>query len=115
MKKLTFAQARKIVDEHNQQNGIKSQFEDPNPIRLYIVYKQSNWNEQYSETSRTYVVRSDNKYFLPNMIGNSLFGNCLDGTDDGVRLDWYNWEIEYVHIECENAIDYAYIEECERV
>ena len=98
MIKLTFAQARKIIAEHNQKYGIKSQFEDSHPITLYIVYKQSNWDDEYSETSRTYVVRSDNKYFLPNMISNSLIGNCLDGTDDGVRLDWYNWEIEYVYI-----------------
>ena len=51
--------------------------------------------------------RSDNKYFVSNMGGNSIFADSLDGADVGVRLDWYlnDWKIEYCYIledeECE--------------
>ena len=42
--------------------------------------------------SRTYRFDSDNKAFWPNMGGYSIFGSCLDGTDQGIRLDWYMTE-----------------------
>lgn len=37
----------------------------------------------------TYEVSSDNKAFRSNCCSTSLFGSCLDGTDQMVRLDWY--------------------------
>lgn len=39
--------------------------------------------------SRTYVISSDNKAFQPDKGGYSIFGYCLDGTDQGVRLERY--------------------------
>ena len=47
-----------------------------------------------------YEFTSDNKYFLGNMSGNSIYADCLDGKDLGVRLDWYlgQWEIDYCYI-----------------
>ena len=41
------------------------------------------------ERSQTYVISSDNKAFQPNKGGYSIFGCCLDGTDQGVRLERY--------------------------
>ena len=41
----------------------------------------------------------ENNYFREGKISNSLFGDCLDGKDVGIRLDWYNWTIEKVAIE----------------
>lgn len=43
----------------------------------------------YSQLERTYVVSSDNKAFQSGKSGYSIFGSCLDGTDQGVRLDLY--------------------------
>lgn len=44
----------------------------------------------YSERERTYAVSSNNKAFLPNMGGYSVYGSCLDGlTDPCLRLDQY--------------------------
>lgn len=43
----------------------------------------------YPWNSRTYLVSSDNKAFQPNKGGYSIFGDCLDGTDQGVRLEQY--------------------------
>ena len=90
MEKITWSQLKDAFYKHNEEKGIKSQFEDKEALVGVIVYKQSNFNEEYSEESRSYEVTSDNKYFLPNMNGKSLFGNSLDGQDKMVRLDWYN-------------------------
>ena len=51
-------------------------------------------------------ISSDNKAFWPNMGGYSIFGYCLDGTDQGVRLDYYmaeerdinGWKVEDCYI-----------------
>lgn len=44
---------------------------------------------EYSWASRTYLISSDNKAFQPNKGGYSIFGYCLDGSDQGVRLERY--------------------------
>ena len=64
-----------------------------------IVYKQSNFTTEYSEESRSYRVHNANRKFQKDKIATSLFGDCLDGTDDGVRLDWYDWEVEFCYFE----------------
>lgn len=65
-----------------------------------IVFSQDSFTRPYSQHQRSYAVKSDNKYFNPDMIGKSLYGNCLDGTDNGVRLDWYlgTWKVEFCYI-----------------
>ena len=72
-----------------------------------IVFAQESFNREFSEEARSYKISSDAKYFDADKIGKSLFGNCLDGTDDGVRLDWYmsippnegkRWKPEYCYI-----------------
>ena len=55
----------------------------------YIVFSEDNFDKFYSEQSRTYVISSDNKAFKPNMGGYSIFGSCLDGTDQNIRLEEY--------------------------
>lgn len=70
-------------------------------IRLtgHIVFAQSSFAKEYSKESRTYVVSSDNKRWHPDMISNSIWGNCLDGSESDVKLSDYMfgdnaWEIE---------------------
>lgn len=65
-----------------------------------VVFTEDSFNRKYPEITRSYEVTSDNKYFDANMNGNSLYGDCLDGTDDDVRLDWYTkeWKVEYCYI-----------------
>ena len=60
-----------------------------------IVFKQSNFNQEYSEESRSYESYSDQWGWDFTKMGRCRVGNCLDGTDQGVRLDYYDWEIEY--------------------
>lgn len=99
MEKLTFAQARKIIDDHNKQHGIRSQYADSNPLDLVIVFTNDSFKKDYNLEQRSYITRSDEKYFLPEMGGSSLYGDCVAGDDSGVRLDWYlgEWKIEYCY------------------
>lgn len=46
----------------------------------------------FSNRGRTYAVSSNCKAFIPNMGGYSIFGTALDGSDNGVRLDYYMQE-----------------------
>ncbi len=68
--------------------------------KAVIVFTKDSFREEFSEESRSYMVTSTQKYFQDGMISNSLFASCLDGTDDGVRLDWYmpEWKVEYCYI-----------------
>ena len=103
MEKLTWQELNKIIDKHNEEKGINRQYEDKEPLICYAVIKQMPyWQKQYTEEERTYKFRSDNKYFLGAMLGNSIFADCVgDPNDKGVRLDWYlgDWEIEYCYYE----------------
>lgn len=73
----------------------------------YIVFTKDSFTQDYPEGSRTYVVSSNNKAFIPGMGGYSIFATALDGTDAGVRLDWYmkdehggdhGWKIERCYV-----------------
>lgn len=72
--------------------------------KAVIVFTKDSFKKEFSELERSYQISRDSKYFNPEMNGNSLFGNCLDGKDDGVRLDLYIhelpekgsvWKVEY--------------------
>ena len=96
---MEFFELRAAMIKHNKEKGIESQFADPEPLKGRVVFKQSNFNTEYSEPERTYEFRSDNKYFLPNMIGSSIFAKSLEG-DDNIRLEryLYQWEIEKCYL-----------------
>ena len=59
-----------------------------------IVFKQSNFTQEYSELSRSYRSHSDQWGWDYTKLGRRRSGDCLDGTDKGVRLDYYDWEVE---------------------
>ena len=103
MEKLTFRELVSIIQKHNKENNITQQFSDKKPLSCVAVIDNSSFEKEYPLESRSYRFRSDNKRFLPEMMGNSIFADALDGSDDGVRLDWYifedNWKIEYCYVE----------------
>ena len=86
---------------YNKKHGITyGTRRDVPEISAVIVYKQSNWNQVFSEKSRSYrITNLSGKRFFDGMIGNSIIGDCLDGTDLNVRLDYYNWKIERCYFE----------------
>lgn len=103
MNKLELNQLFDAIREHNMDHSIKSQYSDPEPLSCVIVFKNESWptrKEDYSLESRSYEFRSDEKYFLPEMGGNSIFADSLDGSDKGVRLDHYlhMWKVDYCYV-----------------
>lgn len=82
-------------------------------LTAHIIFTEDSFDKKYPLLSRTYSFTSDNKAFWPNMGGYSIFGYCLDGTDQGVRLDWYmaeerdpnGWKVEdcYILEQMQNA------------
>ena len=103
MTKLEINQLFDAIREHNMDHSIKSQYSDPNPLNCVIVFKNESWptrEEDYSLESRSYEFRSDEKYFLPEMGGNSIFATSLDKSDVNVRLDHYlgKWKVDYCYI-----------------
>lgn len=63
-----------------------------------ITYCQHNWKTWYSHESRTYTIGNHCNYFNPEKISKALWGRNLDGSDPEVRLDYYNWDIDYCTI-----------------
>ena len=59
-----------------------------------IVFFQKNWKKEYSEESRSYTSHSDQWGWDFTKSGRCRLGSCLDGTDNNVRLDYYDWEVE---------------------
>ena len=57
-------------------------------LTAHIIFTEDSFPKKYPLLSRTYRISSDNKGFRPHMFSNSGFAYCLDGTDQGVRLDW---------------------------
>jgi hypothetical protein len=76
-------------------------------ISGYVVFSADSFTEAYSEEARTYLVSSNNKAFLPNMGGYSIFGSAIDGSDPSARLEQYmaaekggkdGWKVERCYI-----------------
>lgn len=80
----------------------KIQFKDliDNPTwkKAVIVYKQENFNKPYTETERSYEICNGQWGLDSSKMGRCILGNCLDGSDIGVRLDSYDWKIDYCYI-----------------
>lgn len=104
MKKLTWDEFTTMMYQHNVENDIRTKGVDEHPIYGIVVYKQGDWfKQEYTKKERSYRVSSDNKAFIPGQIGQSIFANCLDCVDIGVRLDLYNdyWKVDYCYMEGE--------------
>jgi len=96
MKRITFAELRNIMVEFNSEHP---EAQDSPTIRGVIVYKSENWDKPYSLESRSYEVWNSNRCWQAGKIANSLFGSALDGSDNDVRLDWYEWAVDYCYME----------------
>lgn len=102
MKKITWNELTKAMWNFNEERGYTTK---GNSERLYgvVVFTEDSFDRPYSEKARSYEFCSDNKAFLPHQHSNSIFADCYDGTDLGVRLDWYmggkdGWKVEYCYL-----------------
>jgi hypothetical protein len=103
MKKITWGELEKAMWKFNEEHGYTSKG-NKERLEAVVVFTEDSWNKPYTEEQRSYRLSSDNKAFLPNQLGYSIFGDCLDGKDLGVRLDWYMrindnpWKVDYCYL-----------------
>lgn len=84
-------------------NELRKEFLDSQAERkAVIVFTKESFSKDYTETERSYEVSSESNYFKSGKISNAIYGNCLDGRDNGVRLDWYigsgEWRVEKIYL-----------------
>lgn len=100
MKKYTWGEMREFLWKYNAEHGVTCKGVGPT-ITAVAVIAESSFDKHYSEISRSYAFTNQNKAFIADQCSNSIFANCLDGTDSGVRLDWYvpsEWKVEYCYL-----------------
>lgn len=95
---ISFSELEDFASKFFSQNPEIGQFQKAQ--KAAIVFKEESFFIPYSLEARTYIFSLANKYFMPNMIGTSIFASCLDGSEDMVRLDWYlnSWKIDYCYL-----------------
>ena len=102
MKKMTWGEAYNYMIRFNQEHANVSKGDRNAVCTIVAVMTEDTWERKFSKVSRSYAFTNDNRAFLPNMIGSSIYSYCLDGTDDGVRLDWYvnhgGWKVDYCYL-----------------
>ena len=106
MKKITYAELCANMYIFNEEKKIVGKGNNEK-IKGVIVFTSDSFLENYSLESRSYVVSSDNKAWIPGMGGYSIFGDSLDRTDIGVRLEQYmqaehggenGWKVDYCYM-----------------
>ena len=102
MIKLTYAELESKMRAFNEAHNIKSKGVG-NTLRAVIVFTEDSFKKIYPLESRSYQVTNHNKAWIAGMCSNSIFGDSLDLTDLGVRLDWYmygedKWKVDYCYI-----------------
>lgn len=103
--RFTWREAKELMWKFNEEHGYTTKG-NKETLTMVAVITPESFNRNYTETQRSYAFTNDNKAFLPNQCSNSIFSYCLDGTDDGVRLDWYipsEWTVDYCYIMKEGA------------
>lgn len=108
MKKITYEELTEAFRNFNESKGYRRCGDCNEKISGVIVFTEDSFNEKYPLESRSYRVTSDNKAFLGASLGYSIFGNSLDGSDLGVRLEGYidverggkgGWHVDYCYLD----------------
>lgn len=72
------------------------------PMFAVAVITEDSFDKEYTLEERSYMFSSDNKVFKTWCGGYSIFANCLDGKDRGVRLEQYieggGWKVDYCYL-----------------
>jgi hypothetical protein len=98
MEKISFAELCERMYNFNEEKKSRNDY-----LRAVVVFTEDSFTKEYTLKERSYAVTSDNKLFKEGMSTNSLYGDCLDGKDPGVRLDRYikaatnPWKVDYCY------------------
>lgn len=97
MKKLSYGEFRDAMFKFNEENP-----DGKSKLFGVIVFTMGSFDAPYTEKERSYRVSNNNHAYQSGKISNSIWGDCLDGKDLGVRLDWYmhdGWKVDYCYFE----------------
>ena len=103
IKKITWSELEKAMWKFNEERGYTTKG-NKEKLEGIVVFTEDSFNKPFTINERSYHFTSDNKAFLPNQLGYSIFADCLDGKDIGVRIDWYMrdkenpWKVEYCYL-----------------
>lgn len=79
---MTYAALKQAFREYNK-TSLKEK------LTAHIIFAENSFTQKYPLLSRTYRITSDEKSYQPDKDGYSIFGECLDRTDQDVRLEHY--------------------------
>ena len=110
MDKMDWYEAKQYLINYNKKHGNTSKGCMDHICRMIAVISEDSFKEPYTLEERSYEFTNDNKAFIDGMGGYSIFSNSLDGTDKGVRLEYYledegnkdGWKVDYCYIKSED-------------
>ena len=99
MEKMNWNEICSAMRKFNEEHGYTTKG-NKEKLKGVVVFTKDSFGNPYTEEERSYKFTSDNKGFLPGQLSNSIFADCLDMSDLGVRLDWYihDWKVEYCYL-----------------
>lgn len=105
--RMTWQEAVQYLIEFNKKHDIHTKGSKPATCVMVAVITKDSFRKEYTLKERSYAFTNHNKFFIPENLGNSIFADCLDGKDVGIRLEQHirtlDWNVEYCYIkeECE--------------
>ena len=105
---MTWEEATEYMRKFNRNNNYSRDNRPERFVTIVAVMKNKGFKRKdLTDEERSYAFTNDNKAFLDGMLGYSIFANAIDGTDDGVRLDYYVeeagiWEVDHCYIKSED-------------
>lgn len=69
-------------------NILREAASESRTVEAFVTFTPDSFDKPYTKKQRTYLFTSDNKAFRPAG-GYSIFADCLDSQDIGVRLERY--------------------------
>ena len=117
MDKMTWQEAKEYMRKFNEKHRFAHKQVDKICTIVAVISEDSFKDKQgniipYSLEARSYSFCNDNKAFLPDMLGYSIYAGSLDHTDEGVRIERYideeyggkdGWKVEYCYITREDT------------
>lgn len=102
-KKISFAEMEREMLAYNKKYGITDWSADKPKLYAIVCFDKKSFKKTFSEPVRSYLIDNMANAFFPHKISFALSGDCLDGIDRDVRLDWYmrgeeNWKVEYCYL-----------------
>lgn len=107
MNKITYHELASAFRARERLNA-SLPYDERKHLTGFIVFTEDSFKAPYSLEARTYCVSSDNKAYIPNMGGYSIYGSAMDGSDQLVRLEGYmaaekggkdGWKVDYCYLE----------------